>query len=116
MLGEGALVWIAFGDGGAQKGEVHEAMNFAAIHKLPVVFCVETNQYTQSVPIALESSVMDLSLRAAGYGMPGVSVDGMDVEQVFVAAKEAVDRARRGDAEPGGGPRLPLPAQHVQRR
>jgi 2-oxoisovalerate dehydrogenase E1 component alpha subunit len=96
-LGSAAVVWIAFGDGGAQKGEVHEAMNFAAIHRLGVVFCVQNNLYTQSVPLRLESSVADLSLRAAGYGMPGVSVDGMDVLAVYPAAKAAVDRARAGE-------------------
>ncbi len=97
QLGSDAVVWIGFGDGGAQKGEVHEAMNFASIHKLAVVFCVENNLYTQSVPLRLESSVTNLSARAAGYGMPGVSVDGMDVLEVYPAAREAVGRARRGD-------------------
>jgi 2-oxoisovalerate dehydrogenase E1 component alpha subunit len=96
QLGARSVVWIGFGDGGAQKGEVHEAMNFAAIHKVPVVFCVENNLYTQSVPLRLESSVTDLSSRAAGYGMPGVSVDGMDLGAVYAAAKTAVDRARTG--------------------
>src|SRR5262249_23079776 len=97
QLGANAVVWIGFGDGGAQKGEVHESMNFAAIHKLPVVFCVENNLYTQSVPLRLESSVQDLSSRAAGYGMPGCSVDGMDLDAVYAAARAAVDRARSGD-------------------
>jgi 2-oxoisovalerate dehydrogenase E1 component alpha subunit len=97
QLGSEAVVWIAFGDGGAQKGEVHESMNFASIHKLPVVFCVENNLYTQSVPLRLESSVVDLSLRAAGYGMPGVSVDGMDLAAVYGAARPAVARARGGE-------------------
>ncbi|MGH7912764.1 MAG: thiamine pyrophosphate-dependent dehydrogenase E1 component subunit alpha [Candidatus Dormibacteraceae bacterium] len=97
LLGENSVTWISFGDGGAQKGEVHEAMNFAAVHRLPVVFCVETNGLTQSVPIALESSVASLALRAAGYGMPGETVDGADVEAVWEAARRAVDRARRGD-------------------
>jgi 2-oxoisovalerate dehydrogenase E1 component alpha subunit len=96
-LGSDAVVWIAFGDGGAQKGEVHEAMNFASIHRLGVVFCIENNLYTQSVPLRLESSVADLSLRAAGYGMPGVSVDGMDLLAVASAARTAVDRARSGE-------------------
>ncbi len=95
-LGTNAVVWIAFGDGGAQKGEVHEAMNFASIHRLPVVFCIENNLYTQSVPLRLESSVPDLSARAASYGMPGVSVDGMDLPAVYAAAVEAVERARSG--------------------
>jgi 2-oxoisovalerate dehydrogenase E1 component alpha subunit len=97
QLGSKAVVWIAFGDGGAQKGEVHESMNFAAIHKLPVVFCVENNLYTQSVPLRLESSVTNLSARAAGYGMPGMSVDGMDLEAVYAAARPAVERARAGE-------------------
>ena len=100
-LGSSALVWIGFGDGGAQKGEVHEAMNFAAIHKLAVVFCVENNLYTQSVPLRLESSVASLAVRAASYGMPGESVDGMDLLAVHSAAREAADRARAG-----GGPSL----------
>ncbi|MCA1644650.1 MAG: thiamine pyrophosphate-dependent dehydrogenase E1 component subunit alpha [Chloroflexi bacterium] len=95
-LGPNAVVWIGFGDGGAQKGEVHEAMNFAAIHRLPIVFCVENNLYTQSVPLRLESSVTDLSVRAASYGMPGVSVDGMDLPAVYTAAAEAIQRARSG--------------------
>jgi TPP-dependent pyruvate/acetoin dehydrogenase alpha subunit len=97
LLGERTVVWSGFGDGGAQKGEVHEAMNFAGIHRLPVVFCVENNLYTQSVPLSKESSVTDLSLRAQGYGMPGVSVDGMDLEAVYAAAAVAVERARAGD-------------------
>jgi 2-oxoisovalerate dehydrogenase E1 component alpha subunit len=96
-LRSSGVVWIGFGDGGAQKGEVHEAMNFASIHRLPVVFCVENNLYTQSVPLRLESSVADLSVRAASYGMPGTSVDGMDLLAVYPAAREAVERARRGE-------------------
>lgn len=96
-LGEDGVVWIGFGDGGAQKGEVHEAMNFASIHRLAVVFCVENNLYTQSVPLRLESSVTDLSVRAAGYAMPGVSIDGMDLLAVVAAASKAVARARSGE-------------------
>jgi len=96
-LGASAVVWIGFGDGGAQKGEVHEAMNFAAIHRLGVVFCVENNLYTQSVPLRLESSVPSLAVRAASYGMPGASVDGMDLLAVYPAASAAVQRARRGE-------------------
>lgn len=96
-LGSNAVVWIGFGDGGAQKGEVHEAMNFAAIHKLGVVFCIENNLYTQSVPLRLESSVTSLAVRAASYGMPGVSVDGMDLLAVYPAARDAVARARAGE-------------------
>jgi 2-oxoisovalerate dehydrogenase E1 component alpha subunit len=96
LLGEDSVTWISFGDGGAQKGEVHEAMNFAAIHKLPCVFCIENNGYTQSVPSRLESARPDLVARASGYGIPGEQVDGMDVEAVFAAATRAVERARSG--------------------
>ena len=96
-LASTGVVWIAFGDGGAQKGEVHEAMNFAAIHRLGVIFCVENNLYTQSVPLRLESSIPDLSVRAASYGMPGTSVDGMDLLAVYAAARPAVERARSGE-------------------
>lgn len=96
LLGVDSVTFIAFGDGGAQKGEVHEAMNFAAIHRLPCVFCIENNHITQSVPGHLESSVPDLVSRAAGYGMPGETVDGTDVVAVFEAAQRAVQRARRG--------------------
>ncbi len=101
LLGEDSVTWIAFGDGGAQKGEVHEAMNFAAIHSLPCVFCIESNGYTQSVPSRLESARPDLVARSAGYGMAGERVDGMDVEAVHAAAGRAVARARSG-----GGPTL----------
>jgi len=97
LLGEDPITWIAFGDGGAQKGEVHEAMNFAAIHRLPCVFCIENNGYTQSVSSREESSVPSLAVRAAAYGMLGESVDGMDVEAVHTAALRAVEWARAGE-------------------
>jgi 2-oxoisovalerate dehydrogenase E1 component alpha subunit len=97
LLGEDSVTWISFGDGGAQKGEVHEAMNFAAIHRLPCVFCVESNGYTQSVPSHLETAPAPIYSRGAGYGIPSSQVDGMDVEEVHRVAVEAVERARSGD-------------------
>ena len=97
LQGEDSVTLIAYGDGGAQKGEVHEAMNFASIHRVPCVFCCENNLYTQSVPLSLESSVSSIADRAAAYGMPGVSVDGMDLLAVYRAVATAVARARRGD-------------------
>src|SRR5512135_2045495 len=97
LQGEDTVTFIAYGDGGAQKGEVHEAMNFAAIHRLPCVFCCENNRYTQSVPLSLQSSVPDIAVRAAAYGMPGTSVDGMDLLAVYRAVAAAVARARCGD-------------------
>jgi 2-oxoisovalerate dehydrogenase E1 component alpha subunit len=86
-----------FGDGGASVGDVHESMNFAGVHKLPVIFVCENNQYAISVPARKQAAVADLSVRAQGYGFPGVTVDGNDVLAVYSAAKEAVGRARNGE-------------------
>jgi 2-oxoisovalerate dehydrogenase E1 component alpha subunit len=97
LLREDSVTLMVYGDGGAQKGEVHEAMNFAAIHHLPCIFCCENNLYTQSVPLALESSVTSIAARAAAYDLPGVSVDGMDVFAVYRVMAVAAERARRGD-------------------
>jgi 2-oxoisovalerate dehydrogenase E1 component alpha subunit len=97
LLGDGSVTVIAFGDGGAQKGEVHESMNVAAIHRLPCVFVVHRNGWTQSVKRSDQYATETLVARAAGYGMPGIAVDGMDVEAMSAAAGEAVERARAGD-------------------
>ncbi|HEX6547132.1 MAG TPA: thiamine pyrophosphate-dependent dehydrogenase E1 component subunit alpha [Candidatus Dormibacteraeota bacterium] len=97
LLGTDQVTWIGFGDGGAQKGEVHEAMNIAAIHRLPCVFCAENNGYTQSVPSRLESATFDIGARAGGYGIPGVVVDAMDVVAMYEVAEAAIARARAGE-------------------
>jgi 2-oxoisovalerate dehydrogenase E1 component alpha subunit len=89
------------GEGSSNQGDVHEALNFAAIHKLPFVFVVENNGYAISVPAEKELSVKDVAVRASGYGMPGVIVDGTDVLGCYAAARDAVDLARSG-----GGPTL----------
>jgi len=94
-LDEVSMTW--FGDGATSKGDCHEGMNFAAVHSLPVVFVCEHNQYAISVPWSKQSAVENVSIRAQGYGFPGVTVDGNDVLAVYRAAREAVDRARRGD-------------------
>ena len=94
-LDEVSMVW--FGDGATSKGDCHEGMNFAAIHKLPVVFVCEHNQYAISVHWSKQAAVENVSIRARGYGFPGLTVDGNDVLAVYRATKEAVDRARRGD-------------------
>ena len=86
-----------FGDGGANRGDVHESMNMAAAMKLPVIFICENNGYAISTPFAYHSAVPDLASRAAGYGMPGVVVDGNDVLAVHEAAQAAYDRARKGE-------------------
>ncbi len=93
----GQVALCTMGEGSSNQGDVHEAMNFAGIHKLPFIFCVENNGYAISVPSSMELAVPDVAARAAGYGMPGVIVDGADVLACYHAAKEAVDRARRGD-------------------
>ncbi len=90
---------VFFGDGATSVGDTHEAMNFAGIHKLPVIFVCENNQYAISVPWRLQAAVEDVSIRAQGYGFTGVTVDGNDVLAVYGAAREAVERARGG-----GGP------------
>jgi 2-oxoisovalerate dehydrogenase E1 component subunit alpha len=85
------------GEGSSNQGDVHEGLNFAAIHKLPFVLVIENNGYAISVPAEKELSVRDVADRASGYGIPGVVVDGTDVLACYAAAREAVDRARAGD-------------------
>jgi 2-oxoisovalerate dehydrogenase E1 component alpha subunit len=72
-------------------------MNFAGVHRCPVVFVCENNQYAISVKWNEQAAIRDVSVRAQGYGFPGVTVDGNDVLAVYAAAKDAVDRARRGE-------------------
>lgn len=86
-----------FGDGAANRGPVHEAMNMAAIWKLPVIFVVENNQYASTTPTNYSCSVKDLCTRAAAYDMPGEKVDGNDILAVRKAATDAVERSRAGD-------------------
>ena len=87
----------SMGEGSSNQGDVHEGLNFAAIHKLPFVFVVENNGYAISVPAAMQVSVADVAERASGYGIPGVVVDGTDVLACYAAARDAVARARAGD-------------------
>jgi acetoin:2,6-dichlorophenolindophenol oxidoreductase subunit alpha len=90
-----------FGDGTMNIGAFHEAMNLAAVWKLPVIFLCENNLYGEYSPVARTTPIEELVLRADGYAMPGVRIDGNDVEVVFEAVREAVGRARGG-----GGPTL----------
>jgi len=85
------------GDGGTSTGDCHEAMNFAGVHKLPLIFVIENNQYAISVHWRKQAAVENVSVRAEGYGFPGVTVDGNDVLAVYVAMRDAVERARNGD-------------------
>jgi 2-oxoisovalerate dehydrogenase E1 component subunit alpha len=93
----GQVALTTMGEGSSNQGDVHEGLNFAAIHKLPFVFVVENNGYAISVPAALQVSVADVADRASGYGIPGIVVDGADVLACYAASRDAVARARRGD-------------------
>jgi 2-oxoisovalerate dehydrogenase E1 component alpha subunit len=93
----GQVAMTMMGEGSSNQGDVHEGLNFAAIHRLPFVFVVENNGYAISVPLARQVAGESVADRAAGYGIPGVTVDGTDVLGCFRAARDAVVRARRGD-------------------
>lgn len=86
-----------FGDGASNQGTFHESLNLASVWKLPVIFVCENNQFAISVPTWQSTSVQDISVRAAGYDMPGYSVDGNDVFAINDAMEKALERARKGD-------------------
>jgi 2-oxoisovalerate dehydrogenase E1 component alpha subunit len=96
MRREDTVSIVYFGDGAASTGDCHEGMNFAAIHKLPVIFFCENNRYAISVPLSKQMAISNVAARAQGYGMPGVTVDGTDVAAVYEATAEAAARARAG--------------------
>ena len=97
----GQVAVCFFGDASSNNGTFHESLNFAAVHQLPVIFVCENNGYGISVSQAQHQVIKDISIRAAGYGMPGETVDGNDVLAVYQAAAGAIERARNG-----GGPTL----------
>ena len=97
LRGEGSVTLCTFGDGATSQGDFHEGVNFAAVHRLPVVFVCENNSYAISVPIRLQMANPNVADRASGYGIPGVTVDGTDVPACYSVCQEAVDRARRGE-------------------
>ena len=94
---EDAVVACWFGDGATSEGDWHEGLNFAGIHRLPVIFVCENNHYAISVPQSKQMAIDDVADRAAGYGFPGVVVDGNDVLACYAAMKEAHERARAGE-------------------
>jgi 2-oxoisovalerate dehydrogenase E1 component alpha subunit len=96
MRGEDAVVFTYGGDGSTSPGDFHEAVNFAAIHALPVVFIIENNLYAISTPNKLQMSAKPHE-RAKGYGIPGLLADGTDVLDVYAKTKQAAERARRGE-------------------
>ncbi len=97
LRGEKRVAAVFSGDGGTSEGDFHEALNLAAVWKLPVLFLVENNQYGLSTPTSEQYACKHLADRGLGYGMPGVVVDGNDVLSVFRAVQRAADRARRGE-------------------
>ncbi len=99
IRGESRVAFAGTGDGGSSRGDFHEAMNFAAVRKLPVVFFCNNNQYAYSTPMRLQMAITDVVDRAKAYGMPGHIVDGNDVAAVYLASKRAIAQARAG-----GGP------------
>ena len=97
LLGKDSVFLCNFGDGATSTGDFHEALNFAGIHRLPVIFVCENNGYAISVPLVKQAGNPEIHLRAKGYGMAGVQIDGSDVPLVHATAREAVRRARAGE-------------------
>ncbi len=97
VRGDDVVTMTQFGEGTSNQGEIHEAMNFAGVHRLPVIFVCENNGYAISVPLDRQVAGSSVAARAAGYAMPGVVVDGGDVLGCYAAARDAHERARRGE-------------------
>lgn len=97
----GGVAVAFFGDGASNQGTTFEAMNLAAVWKLPAIFVAENNGYAEATAAKFSVACEDISTRAAGFGMPGITVDGHDFFAVYEATREAVNRARHG-----GGPSL----------
>ena len=95
MMGDDTVTICYFGDGATSQGETHEAMNFAAIHRLPIVFICENNKYAISTPQATQMVVVDVAARAEAYGFPGFVIDGMDLMACYEATRQGIDFARR---------------------
>jgi pyruvate dehydrogenase E1 component alpha subunit len=95
--GEDSVTMVYFGDGASSHGDCQEAMNFAGVFQAPVVFFCLNNQWAISLPRAKQTHARTLAQKAIAYGFPGIQVDGNDVLASYVATREAVDRARRGE-------------------
>jgi pyruvate dehydrogenase E1 component subunit alpha len=95
--GDDVVVMAYFGDGATSEGDFHEAMNFAGVWHVPVVFVCQNNQWAISVPLKKQTHSRTIAQKALAYGLPGIQVDGNDVLAVYAATREAVARARAGD-------------------
>jgi 2-oxoisovalerate dehydrogenase E1 component alpha subunit len=93
----GGVAITYFGDGASSKGDFHEGINFAAIHRLPAIFVCENNHYAISVPTEKQMAIRSVADRGPGYGLPSVSIDGTDALAVYRVVREAADRARAGE-------------------
>src|SRR3954467_4711924 len=91
------VVIAYFGEGASNTGDFHEALNFAGVQQLPIVFVCENNQYAYSVPLEKTMAIDDVAIRAEGYGFDGVAINGNDVLAVYQASLGAIARARAGD-------------------
>jgi pyruvate dehydrogenase E1 component subunit alpha len=97
----GEIVMVFFGDGATSEGDFHEGLNCAAVYQVPVLFICQNNQWAISIPVKQQTRSETIAQKALAYGMPGIQVDGNDILAVYVATKEAAERARIG-----GGPTL----------
>jgi pyruvate dehydrogenase E1 component alpha subunit len=97
LRGESAVAIAYFGDGATSEGAFHEGANLAGVMRAPLVLFCNNNQWAISTPITAQTAAETLADKAAGYGMPGVRVDGLDVLAVYEATREAVERARAGE-------------------
>lgn len=97
LEGKGRVVVANFGDGAANIGAFHESLNMAAVWKLPVIFLCQNNRYAEHTTFANSTAVDRLSTRAAGYAMPGYTIDGNDPDEMYGAARMAIERARAGE-------------------
>src|SRR5258708_23962013 len=94
------VVIAYFGEGASNTGDFHEALNFAGVQQVPVIFICENNQYAYSVPVEKSMAIDDVAIRAEGYGFDGVAIKGNDVLAVYQATQRALARARGGDGPP----------------
>lgn len=97
LQGSSRIALTSFGDGATSEGDFHEAMNFAAVYATPTVFLCQNNGYAISYPTSEQTKSKSIAVKADGYGMPGIRVDGNDVVGVFAAVREAAHRARKGE-------------------
>lgn len=97
MLGTNEVTAVFFGDGATSSNDFHSGMNFGAVTKSPAIFICMNNQFAISVPLEKQTAAESIVDKAVGYGMPGIRVDGNDIFAMYLAAHEAIERARKGD-------------------